>query len=358
MLEANKVSSTALKIILQANQAKQTAYLLSNLSASYATSLTDINVTKDFIDNLFLQNQLISFSQIFLPKNIIYNPGFTVTSVQKFSDDCPSPVASVQKSIVNINGAAEVKYSANNGNFCDHFSYQNLPHNQAYLLVVNSQNQTGLPLTLCVKDYTSGRCDIYANLSSFKTLDKDVFLLPPMDGSGNGYDVDLSNLGIKDTPAVNYLSSVDFIPIPYTLLQNIQTANQNGKLNLTGKIEKVTKYSSAFYLVKTNGNPTIVNLNFSFEKGFRAYYLNCSSNFVCTIKASLAPFFTKEIPQHVLVNNWSNGWLVNGGDQIVIIFLPQYLEYLGFILLFVPVLLVLVKVLASKVMKKKPLRID
>jgi hypothetical protein len=358
VLATNKVSSTALKIIIQANTTSKTTYFLSDLNASYTTSVADASITKDFIDSLFLQNQLLSFKQISLPKNIIYNPGFTITQIQKFNNDCPSPIAGAKKEIVNVNGIAEIKYSANNGSFCDHFSYPNLSHNQAYLLVINSQNETGLPLTLCLKNYTSGRCDIYANLSSFKTLNKDVFLLPPMDSNGIGYDVDLANLGIKDSPSINYLSSVDFIPLPYNLLESIQTTNQNGKINLTGKIEKVTKYSSAFYLVVTDGHPTIVTLNLSYEKGFRAYYLNCSSRLSCILKGSLAPFFTKEIPEHVLVDNWANGWLVNKGNQIAIVFLPQYLEYLGFMLLFVPALLVLVQILASKAAQKRPRRVD
>jgi hypothetical protein len=358
VLTLNKTSSMALKIIIQANSANKATYILTNLIASYSQSVSDISITKNLIDSVFLHNQTVSFNKIILPKNIIYKPGFTVTGVQKFNNDCLSPLANAKKEIVNINGANEIKYSALDGSFCDHFSYLNLPHNQAYLLVVNSKNEAGLPLTLCVKNYTSGRCDIYSNLSSFKALDKDVFLLPPMDSNGIGYDVNLSNLGIKGSPSVNYLSSVDFIPIPYNFLESIQTSLQTGKLKLKGKITKVTKYSSAFYVVTTDGNPTIVNLNLSYEKGFRAYYINCSSSISCIIKGSLAPFFTEEISEHVLVNNWSNGWLVNKGSQVVIIFLPQYLEYLGLIILFVSVLMVLITLLASKATQNRSFRLD
>jgi hypothetical protein len=99
-------------------------------------------------------------------------------------------------------------------------------------------------------------------------------------------------------------------------------------------------------------------LNLSYEKGFRAYYLNCASSITCALKESLTPFFAKEIPEHVLVNNWANGWLVTNGNQIAIIFLPQYFEYLGFIVLFVPVLIIVLKVLASKASKNRQPKID
>jgi hypothetical protein len=63
----------------------------------------------------------------------------------------------------------------------------------------------------------------------------------------------------------------------------------------------------------------------------------------------LIPFFQPEIRDHVLMNNWENGWKLNnetmrqpaspaggcynGRCDVVLIYLPQYLEYLGFALL-------------------------
>lgn len=357
VLPANKTASSALKIIIQAQNTNQNTYLLSAINTVYVKSSFYLNISKDVVNDMFIQNQAISFNKITLPRNIIYDPGFTITNVQKFNNDCPSIPNDAKKEIVNIDGYKTIKYSAANQSFCDNFSYKNLPHDQAYLVVVNSKNTAGLPLTFCVTNSTSGRCDIYSDLSSFKTFNKDVFLLPPIDKNGIGYNVNISNLGIKGSPAVNYLSSIDFIPVPYTLLENIKTSAQNEKANLNGSIKKITKYNSAFYVVATDGNPTIVNLDLSFEKGFRAYYLNCNSNFSCFIKGSLAPLFDKEIPQHVLVNNWSNGWMGNG-NQVAIIFLPQYLEYLGFVLLLVPFLAIGWQVLASKRRQKEASRFD
>jgi hypothetical protein len=61
------------------------------------------------------------------------------------------------------------------------------------------------------------------------------------------------------------------------------------------------------------------------------------------------PFiFGKEIKEHMLINNWANGWrleeLPNTADQstLIIIFLPQYLEFLGFLLLIITFILILI----------------
>jgi hypothetical protein len=184
---------------------------------------------------------------------------------------------------------------------------------------------------MCVTDYTSRKCDIYSDLTSFENIGQDVFLLPPMDENGIGYDINLENLGINKSPSENYLSSIEFIPIPYQFLQNIRS-----KDNLSNTPKQIAtqqiKINPLFYLVTTAGKPGVVNLNNSFEPGFRAYYTDCFDQVSCGFKAFFAPFFGQEVKNHVLVDNWANGWIVNG-KNITIIFVPQYLEYLGFALI-------------------------
>ncbi|MBI4130556.1 hypothetical protein HY468_04520, partial [Candidatus Roizmanbacteria bacterium] len=60
------------------------------------------------------------------------------------------------------------------------------------------------------------------------------------------------------------------------------------------------------------------------------------------------PLFGKQLTEHVLVNNWANGWVLPSEETqnsklkiqnetteqtVKIIFWPQYLEYIGFGLL-------------------------
>jgi hypothetical protein len=100
-------------------------------------------------------------------------------------------------------------------------------------------------------------------------------------------------------------------------------------------VEKVTQVYPLFYLIKTNGLPTVLNLNLSYEKGFKAYNLNCSQGFDCVVKAFLAPIFEKEIASHVIVDNWANGWVLKPNEnQIAIVFVPEYFQFLGFLLIF------------------------
>ena len=153
-----------------------------------------------------------------------------------------------------------------------------------------------------------------------------------MDKDGVGYDINIDNLGINKSPAVNYISNIEFIPIPYNFLLNIESAGQKPVNKLLGKVDKVIKYNPDTYYVKASNAPTLVTLDLSFEKGFRAYEIKCSGNLSCFLASTFAPLFGKEIKTQVLVNNWENGWITEGG-QIAIVFLPQYLEYFGIVLI-------------------------
>ena len=80
----------------------------------------------------------------------------------------------------------------------------------------------------------------------------------------------------------------------------------------------------------------------SFEKEWKAYQVQSSNFKVQSWANTVFPFvFGKELKDHVLVNGWANGWELNdpkamkqfNNGTIVIVFLPQYLEYIGFLLL-------------------------
>jgi hypothetical protein len=54
-----------------------------------------------------------------------------------------------------------------------------------------------------------------------------------------------------------------------------------------------------------------------------------------------------------MVNNWENGWLLNNPQLVtpnahyIIVYLPQYLEYLGFVLLGITIVGALVLILRT-----------
>jgi len=49
----------------------------------------------------------------------------------------------------------------------------------------------------------------------------------------------------------------------------------------------------------------------------------------------LPMFFGERLREHVKINNWANGWKIEGNEKYsyVIVFWPQYLQYAGFVVL-------------------------
>lgn len=346
-VSSSDIPKMALKIFINPQTGGDRTYLLTNLYSWYEKPLSQLNLLKDAVDKMFVNTQTLSFDKIFIPRDNTYASSVNLTA-QKFTNDCKAQ--DVKKEIVNVNGVAVVKYTSVLGSFCDHYSYPNLPHNQGYLVLIGSQNLEGLPLTLCLSDYTSRRCDLYSNLTSFPKSGKDTFLLPPMDDKGLGYDLDFENLGILGSPSVNFLNSIEIVPIPYSFLEQIKYESSTPN-TYTGRVIDYKKYAPWLYVAQTSSEPTVLALDESFEPGFVAYRLSCTFGPSCLLKGILAPLFGTKISEHVLLDNWANGWIINQTSQngqnerIVIIFLPQYLEIFGFFLIFFAFALLLYRLL-------------
>lgn len=191
----------------------------------------------------------------------------------------------------------------------------------------------------------------------------DYFILPPIASDGLGYTVYLSNDAIGRQETVNDIKSIKFYRIPYQELVSMSLrANAKQSLEIATSpaaprddILRVAHPNPAYYRiglrtqdVGRTENQTLV-LSQSFDPGWIALQ-----------KTDAFPYLTL-LKEHVLVNNWSNGWILdksqitNLNDQkncighcdlelvISIFFLPQLLQWFGFLLLPMPFLLLFLK---------------
>lgn len=180
----------------------------------------------------------------------------------------------------------------------DSLAFPELPHNQSYALLMEAENESGLPLRVCLTNYTSKRCDLYTNLKD----GLNIFFIPKTDPRGQGYDLNLSNLGIGPIQSINSLKSIKIVPLDYEFIKYQE--NPRGK---------------------------IITNNQSYEKNWRAFEYQ-------------GLFKIKSLGEPVEVNGWMNGWFSEGEPKgkIVFFFLPQLLEYLGFLLILVLIALLAV----------------
>jgi len=193
-----------------------------------------------------------------------------------------------------------IVYTSPKQSLCDSFYFHTLAHNTGYLVEIRSKNIAGEPLRVCLTDETTKRCDVYFSLPFNRDSLANYYLLPPF-GEGFGYTFNVSNMVFGRTKTVNELDYISFTPIDYASFRDIHL----------GSTKNLTQRDNLFVY------------NQAFDSGWVA---------ICNRELCDA--------EHVTVNNWANGWIFKGPvpDDIKVIFWPQYLEYLGFLLLLIPLI--------------------
>lgn len=210
---------------------------------------------------------------------------------------------------------AEVSYTASGvgytseGDFlCDSFKLTSVTSMQGYILEISSRNVTGLPLRVCLSNDFSTRCDLYVSLPKTSEFSTSYYLIPPM-GEG-GYTLNVSNLAFgTDNVSSNEISYVGFTPISYEFIKNLKVDTDTEKQD-------------------------VLVLSEAFNSGWK---LICG-NALCDA-------------EHVLVNNWSNGWIFWENEipeDLTLIFWPQILQFLGHFVLFGTLVLLVLKAKTPK----------
>jgi hypothetical protein len=186
------------------------------------------------------------------------------------------------------------RYASYGDSLCDSFQFPNAPHSSGYILEVKARNIQGMPLRICMTNEYSKRCDVYFSLEESANFDSAFYLLPPM-GNGSGYTLNISNLVFGDGISINDLQYISLTPVPYMYMRTAHTP------------------------LAKNSHDKVFVLYEAFERGWVLF---------CGLKPCDA--------KHVMVNNWANGWIFEGGqipDNVRVYFWPQVLQYVGFVLL-------------------------
>jgi hypothetical protein len=214
------------------------------------------------------------------------------------------------------------------------FWLPNLSHQAGYLVSVESRHLSGEAALFWLENLTVKKADIETYVSRYSEFENDYFIQPPMavDGLGYGFHIDNSSFGLDET--VNDIGMISVNPFPYLYLSQVKLVEKDytGVSPTYNKNFEVLSANRFYYTVKINNldrsdnQPTLV-LSQSYNSGW--YLFGAGSE-----------------TEHVLVNNWANGWVLpKTNDQspktIYIIFLPQLLEFLGFFLSIFALVLIL-----------------
>ncbi len=196
----------------------------------------------------------------------------------------------------------------------------NLSHNHWYIIGIKSKYDSGIPLRLCLKNQLTSLCTIEDEVTKNNQSDWDYFLVPPQD-EFLGYTVELNLISYGSKQSSSTLETVTISQIDKSVID--ARFEPTPSVNYPLKFNKIFPNNSLIRLKlnQLESNQTII-LNQSFSPGWLAFYFE-----------GLRPIFLKD---HILVNNWANGWQLTSEkltSEIYILFWPQLLQFLGFGLL-------------------------
>jgi len=250
----------------------------------------------------------------------------------------------VSNQIINEDSLLRLN-STNALNCSQAFSFLNLPHNLSYLITVNSRNVNGKSLLFWLENPQSRKADLETYLPQNQGLSTSYFIQPPMTNDGLGYILHFDNNSIGDQKTVNDLGEINLYQIPYYFLTSLKlVSSENQKQESNFIVPDVVEHPNPnLYKVQLSSTinhlPLTIVLSQSYNEGWQAYSgVECGimNNELCGL---LVPMLGEKIKDHVLVNNWENGWSLDSSTinhsplTIYLVYLPQYLEYLGFGLL-------------------------
>lgn len=316
-------------------------------------------LTQGIAKNYLLSLSALSMRKIEL-KNISANTMLTVTipktidSYYSYAYKGPDFKNNIKDCNIFRNGKTKVAdektgltLSSTNDTLCSSVSAQNLSHAQGYLVHIEAQNQTGSPLHFWVLNENQGNAPIDIDLE--KNKNSQYFIVPPMEQYGMSYSFHLDNASTGGDITTNTINSLEVMTLPYSFLTNISVDTQfKSSPNSISSLVSTHPNESLYTVTikKIIGSSTII-LSQSYDPGWKAYELKTENSKLKTILGDTLPFiFGKELKNHVKVNNWENGWILPTTNYqlqtIYIVYLPQYLEYIGFFVLFVTITIIFI----------------
>ncbi len=251
----------------------------------------------------------------------------------------PCGILGESTSEVGASFTSEVKpflrFTSNGQRGCLRFGLGSLPHRDGYLVAVESRHVTGRPLLFSLINQTAKHIELESYLPTTYNLQPTTsyFILPALAPDGLGYSAYVSNDAIGRQETVNDLGRIRVYRLPYEEMVSV-SSREIASPSARNDILAVDHPNPAYYHIEIPHTlypiPYTLILSQSFDPGWTAWE-----------KIPTFPYF-RQLKDHRLVNNWSNGWTLrsnqgtNNEQTIVIFFLPQLWEWLGFILLPVP----------------------
>ena len=251
----------------------------------------------------------------------------SISSVNPFTCEKPDPELNIYERIIEFDKPF-LRMTSRDGIYCLNYETDRLSHQLGYLVRVESRNISGKSLYFGIINNNSKRSDLEVMLPRKDKLipsdfDVSYLIIPPMENYALGYLFNIRNISIGRQETANDIGRITVNPIPYNFLSELKLVKP-GQKRTTIPLNDITVVHPHpdKYLIEFNEIPddtfTLI-LAQSFDDGWKLYARDQNGK--------------KEVGRHLKVNNWENGWEIDGrdfdGGKLEILYRPQNLEKVG-----------------------------
>jgi hypothetical protein len=310
------------------------------------------NGTKDPLHNLYINSPFLVSVPLNNKSEIVitfsqFNNGTEIGKeyIGGFINNLQAPCDSPNNQNQNWNevGTAKateyIRLISKNDSQCLNFNFNDMQTGLGYILQTEIRNISGLPTRIEVSN-KKGSYYLSTYLETKNEFNISNIILPPTYKDTFGYQVVLKNYSLNDSVSENDYMRVGLWYLPYNFITKLTLTNPNltNGIDYKNALISIDHPNETEYQIKISNENLLgsdqINLFQSYHSGWRAYYVGDFT----WVSRTFPFFFGKEIKEHILVNNWANGWSLEEQQNsnithVVIVFLPQYLQYIGFALL-------------------------
>lgn len=237
--------------------------------------------------------------------------------------------------------SGRVYYSSEDrGANCDYVPLNTLSTKNGYLARFMGEGLIGRGLKFYLYNKATERNDLEV-LLGLGNYDKTYSVLPWDYLDKDSYVLNIEQRSFGES-ASDKIDKILFYLLPTDWLAHIYISQFEVPVNLKGaEIESYEITGTHRYDVnlKTDSVDRLVYLSQAYDKGWKGYLISGDDSVVLKrIKEKLPFVFAKKL-EHKIVNSWANAWVVplqnefnDVGQKVILVFIPQYLQYLGFVL--------------------------
>ncbi|GIW63021.1 MAG: hypothetical protein KatS3mg090_0847 [Patescibacteria group bacterium] len=302
----------------------------------------------DFDIDLLIENKQLKI-KIPKEKTLIYDSKNDPQFINQENNACNKNSEGLAK--LNKSNNEFVLTSINSHN-CIKVVTSNMLLRNGYLVKVKVKNDNIRGFLVNFINKTTKKSDLETYLENDGKEKTYYFIIPRRGSYELNYEIFFDNISEGKEKVENILKSVEIYQVPYWYLKSLKFIKkdfnpENTKSSKQDLYSFETKKHSYFLYevklpknLKTQDN-LIIYLSQSYHSGWKAFQIKNSKLEIKNWIDIYFPFiFGKEIKEHVLVNNWANGWeidkvLIEETEnekpiQIIIVFLASVLAVFGF----------------------------